>query len=324
MTSLMRSENQGGSEPPDLWILTVCLNDKHGLAQTLWSIAGQVGIRVGVVIADGGSRDGSLEVAQAFAKYWPLAKLLPGPDRGIYDGMNRALEQVPETALVWFLNAGDFFTDPYAASRTISIASDPSCWLGGPIISVRPSGRMDSITATPRLTDDGRDVLPSQPSVIARKSAIAQAGGLREDLRLASDGLLIEGLASRFPFVPYDTPAVFFGLGGRSAQHIAQTLTEFRQYSNLRGRRQAVWLEDQIVVVKTRARNRLFELERESSALRHLMKKWKTRKTQEASKAPHWPHQRLDDASVDCCRCAAHGFLEFMMSQRALRHGEGD
>ena len=299
------SNHLDGAGAVDAWIATVCLNDVVGLSRTLWSIAGQEGVRLGVVIADGGSMDGSLELALAYKRRNPATIVLPGPDGGIYQGMNRALAAVPEDTNVWFLNAGDFFTDSRAASRVIKIVGGDALWAGGPILPVRPSGLISDPTSLPRIGKGTNAILPAQPSIVAKKSVWEDEGGFREDLRLASDGVLIAKIAQRHEVRVYESPSVFFMLGGRSSANIRRTIRELRSASPSSNENGVRGMADSWTVAKTRARSFAFAIEHR---LNRLGFKWLLPERTSVAHFPHWLHPRPRPDGIRCCEEAGRRF----------------
>lgn len=91
-------------------IIVVTLNAGEKLADTLESIANQSFRDYEVIIKDGGSTDHSVEIAQNSDSFKKLSqvKVIEKKDRGIYDGMNQALE-AREGRFVQFLNCGDTY-----------------------------------------------------------------------------------------------------------------------------------------------------------------------------------------------------------------------
>jgi len=103
--------------PPRVTIVTVTMNNAYGLAQTIESVSQQRYENLQYVVVDGGSVDGSLELAQS--KKSEIDKWISEPDCGIYHAMNKALILADGEWLI-FLNAGDIFAFPDALSRAIS------------------------------------------------------------------------------------------------------------------------------------------------------------------------------------------------------------
>jgi glycosyltransferase involved in cell wall biosynthesis len=85
-------------------IITVVLNRKDLLEKTIESIISQSNNNFEIVIIDGGSTDGTIEIIKKYSDiiyYW-----VSEPDKGIYDAMNKGLKSATGD-YVWFLNAGD-------------------------------------------------------------------------------------------------------------------------------------------------------------------------------------------------------------------------
>jgi glycosyltransferase involved in cell wall biosynthesis len=89
-------------------VVTINYNDRTGLETTLASVASQKrkGAHLELVVIDGGSTDGSLEVLDCYAP--TVDVLVSERDRGIYDAMNKGLERASGESVI-FLNAGDRF-----------------------------------------------------------------------------------------------------------------------------------------------------------------------------------------------------------------------
>lgn len=97
-------------------IIVVCLNAGERLQETIESIACQRFDNFEVIIKDGGSSDGSVEVIKK--RYDADAKfhIYTQKDTGIYDAMNQAIKLAKGSYLL-FLNAGDTFYDEHVLER---------------------------------------------------------------------------------------------------------------------------------------------------------------------------------------------------------------
>jgi Glycosyltransferases involved in cell wall biogenesis len=95
-------------EKPTLSIITVNFNNNGGLKKTLSSVSQQSFAFYEHIIIDACSTDGSLETIVEYAKdnshvtFWVSEQ-----DKGIYDGMNKAIDHSSGEYLL-FLNSGDF------------------------------------------------------------------------------------------------------------------------------------------------------------------------------------------------------------------------
>ena len=87
-------------------IITVVLNGKNLLKQTIQSVLDQGFDNIEYIIVDGGSTDGTLEIIKKYddqIAYW-----VSEPDKGIYDAMNKGIERATGE-WINFMNAGDIF-----------------------------------------------------------------------------------------------------------------------------------------------------------------------------------------------------------------------
>ncbi len=94
--------------PPRLSIVTINLDMRDGLHRTLDSIAAQSFTDYEVIVVDGGSTDGSVDLLRArndLVSFWTSE-----PDRGIYDAMNKGVA-LCRGDWVAFINAGDALAD---------------------------------------------------------------------------------------------------------------------------------------------------------------------------------------------------------------------
>ncbi len=93
---------------PKISIVTVVYNAKSFIEQTIKSVISQSYTNIEFIIIDGGSDDGTLELAEKYQSQ--IALILSGKDNGIYDAMNKGLKDATGD-YVLFLNAGDELYD---------------------------------------------------------------------------------------------------------------------------------------------------------------------------------------------------------------------
>lgn len=95
-------------------IITVNLNNREGLRNTINSVINQDYSDYEFIIIDGGSTDGSKDVCHEFSSqitYWISEK-----DNGIYNGMNKGIIKA-RGEFVNFMNSGDTFYDNHVLSN---------------------------------------------------------------------------------------------------------------------------------------------------------------------------------------------------------------
>lgn len=112
LTDLHTTRTEGGrrlleaprATPPLVSIITVVFRAARELPPLLESIVAQRGEDTELIVIDGGSEDGTLEILRRFdasIDYW-----ISEPDRGIYDAMNKGIAAATGEYIL-HLNAGD-------------------------------------------------------------------------------------------------------------------------------------------------------------------------------------------------------------------------
>lgn len=109
---------------PELSLIIPALNEREQLPELLCNLAAQTGVALEVLVADGGSTDGSLEWLQAADVGLPLQVLQCPTGRGRQ--MNLAAQQARGEWLL-FLHADSRFVDPQAIRRGIDRLCESGC-----------------------------------------------------------------------------------------------------------------------------------------------------------------------------------------------------
>jgi len=102
-------------------IITVVYNDKIGLKKTIESVYAQSCQDYEYIIKDGGSTDGTMELANELKN--SHTQVVSCPDKGIYDAMNQAISMSTGDYL-YFLNAGDTFHDNTVLEKVNSLSDN--------------------------------------------------------------------------------------------------------------------------------------------------------------------------------------------------------
>lgn len=93
---------------PKISIVTPSYNRVWAISSCIESIRRQHYPDYEHIIIDGGSTDGTLELIQAAAAQDPRIRYVSGPDRGMYDAVNKGMAQV-RGEIVTYLNTDDFY-----------------------------------------------------------------------------------------------------------------------------------------------------------------------------------------------------------------------
>lgn len=114
---------------PLISIVMVTFNCDRFLRQAMESVLNQSYSNVEVIVVDGGSTDGTLEIVQSFGdavSYWQSE-----PDKGIYDAMNKGID-LATGDWIGFKNADDWYCDGSFQQLVTSINANPQVdfWYG--------------------------------------------------------------------------------------------------------------------------------------------------------------------------------------------------
>ena len=107
---------------PALSIVTVCLNDRAGLERTLDSVARQAFRDFELLVVDGGSTDGTVDLLRARSA--SLTRWVSEKDGGVYDAQNKGVGMASGHWLL-FLNAGDLLASDDALERLFAAGLEP-------------------------------------------------------------------------------------------------------------------------------------------------------------------------------------------------------
>lgn len=169
---------------PKLSVITICFNDREGLAKTLESVFAQTWKDYEMVVIDGGSTDGSAELVKEYADRFAFS--VSEKDKGIYNAQNKGWRNAKGEYCL-FLNSGDFLADENALQRIFS------------------SGPREDILYGDLLVDNGKDPLYRlgqhdpftfedfiyttlfHPAAFIKRRLLEERGGYDESFRIVAD-----------------------------------------------------------------------------------------------------------------------------------------
>ncbi|MEO7338088.1 MAG: glycosyltransferase family 2 protein [Caldimonas sp.] len=113
MAEALKPENRSGT--PRVTVATVVFEGAASLTRTLDSTLSQDYPNLEIVVIDGGSADGTIDIVRRFGDR--IDTFVSEPDHGIYDAMNKAVGRATGDFLL-FMNCGDTFagTDALGAA----------------------------------------------------------------------------------------------------------------------------------------------------------------------------------------------------------------
>jgi glycosyltransferase involved in cell wall biosynthesis len=164
-------------------IVTVVFNGASTLPQTLASVTEQDYTNLEYVVVDGGSTDGTLDLLAAAGEH--IDCLIEGPDSGIAEAMNKALEAATGD-LVMFLHSDDRFLSRESLSLAVDCIVDlEHIWAFDILFGEGPH----AVRAGPRPFNWWtwfKNPLPHQ-GVLCPRRVFDEIGGFDESLRIDMD-----------------------------------------------------------------------------------------------------------------------------------------
>lgn len=102
-------------------IITVCLNTVNTIEETFLSIFNQTYKNIELIVIDGVSKDGTIEVINKYKD--KIFYFISEPDNGIYDAMNKGIK-ASTGDFILFLNANDVFYDNLVLEKVAKTLSE--------------------------------------------------------------------------------------------------------------------------------------------------------------------------------------------------------
>lgn len=105
-------------------IITATWNSGATVRDTMESVLRQTHGDIEHIIVDGGSSDDTVEIVKSLEpRYNGKLKLIVGKDKGIYDAMNKGIEQATGD-VIGILNSDDFYADSSVLERIANAVAD--------------------------------------------------------------------------------------------------------------------------------------------------------------------------------------------------------
>jgi glycosyltransferase involved in cell wall biosynthesis len=209
-------------------IITACLNRRDTIVDALASVRRQTGAEIEHIVVDGGSTDGTLEVlAQHRAS---VAKLIPGPDKGIYDALNKGVAAATGE-IIGFLHSDDVYArDDVISTVAGRMHSESLDALYGDVAFVRGGdlGRIVRVYSSRRFRPSriAWGWMPAHPALFLRRAVYRERGSFKTDYRIAADFEFVARIFStgtlRYAYLP--EILVKMRLGGVSTRGWRSTL----------------------------------------------------------------------------------------------------
>jgi len=205
-------------------IVTTSFNSADTIKDTIDSVLSQNYENIEYVIADGGSKDGTVEVIKSYTD--PRIRWISEPDKGIYDGMNKGIK-MSTGDVVGILNSDDFYKNNDVISSVVNeFADEKTEAVFGDVRFVNP----DNLKKTVRYYSSKNfkpskfrfGFMPAHPTFFTKKKWFDKLGYYQTDYKIAADyELLIRFLYKHklaYKYIPLDM--IVMRTGGASTRSI--------------------------------------------------------------------------------------------------------
>ena len=185
------------------YIITPTFNAAPFIRACVENVAAQGDSVVEHIIADGGSTDGTVALVEELQRDHPHLRLLPGPDKGQSDAMNKATA-IATGEVIGILNADDFY-EPGAVAEAVALLSRQStpAFVAGDCLIIDENGTMKSwnrpsdLRVENLLTHNASRPLPANPSAYFYHREVHDiVGGYDVDNHFAMDIDFVLGAAA--------------------------------------------------------------------------------------------------------------------------------
>lgn len=201
-------------------IITISYNSAETIEATLRSVAEQSHPEIEHILIDGGSSDGTLDIAAQFEN--SITHLISEPDKGIYDGMNKGLKMASGT-IVGILNSDDVYADNKVIEEVVNkMSAENSDALYADLVYVD----RNNLSQIKRYWKSGiykknafrKGWMPPHPTFFVRKKIYDQYGYFDTRLKSAADYEIMLRFIHRYRITLSYLPRVIvkMRLGGQS------------------------------------------------------------------------------------------------------------
>jgi glycosyltransferase involved in cell wall biosynthesis len=212
-------------------VIVATLNSAGTLAACIDSVSAQQGVSVELLVIDGGSTDGTVQILEAnddSIAYW-----VSEPDRGVYSAWNKALERAIGR-WVCFLGADDKLARPGTLKTLVELGDRTDAELVCSRVRYRASEKAgSSVVGQPwDWTKMTRFMCVAHPGLLHRRSLFSRFGQFSEEYRIAGDYEYLLRLGERVATAFVEEVTVDVGGAGLSSDATG-TLREVRLIQSL-------------------------------------------------------------------------------------------
>lgn len=196
-------------------IITAAYNNQATITDAINSVLTQQDVDLELIVIDGGSTDGTLDILRKYSK--SLTIFVSEPDQGIYDALNKGIN-LAQGDIIGFLHSDDLLANDQVLNRIASAFADPTVdAVYGDLLYVTQQNT-DKVVRywrsgdfTPKKLKKGW--MPPHPTFYVRSKIYKQFGTFDLSYKIAAD---------------YDCILRFLGRGAIRCHYIPEILIKMR------------------------------------------------------------------------------------------------
>jgi glycosyltransferase involved in cell wall biosynthesis len=210
-------------------LITACYNSARTIAHTIRSVSSQTYRDIEHILVDGGSTDHTLDIIDAQRE--SISKLIHGPDKGIYDALNKGLA-ASTGDIIAFLHADDIYASNDVIERVVDefLAHSVDAIYGN-VAFVRDDdfGRVIRVYSSERFRPSriAWGWMPAHPALFLSRKVFEKFGRFKTDYTIAADFEFVARIFSTPNFKYRYLPRVLvkMRMGGISTKGWRSTVT---------------------------------------------------------------------------------------------------
>lgn len=213
-------------------VITAVCNNRDTIAEALDSVLAQSHADVELIVIDGGSTDGTLEVLRSYGDR--ISMLVSEPDQGMYDALNKGI-RLATGEVAGFLHSDDVFADADSLAHIADgFFSEEVDAVYGNLVYVRRDNPQQVVrhwkAGMFTLHRLRRGWMPPHPAFYVRRAVYERLGGFDTSYRIAADyDCMLRFLSSGIKTVYVPQVLVRMRLGGASNRSLGNMLRKSRE-----------------------------------------------------------------------------------------------
>lgn len=209
---------------PLISIITVVLNKKDTIEETIKSVLSQSYKNIEYVIIDGGSTDGTLKIIEKYKE--KISEFISEKDKGVYDAMNKGIK-LASGDIVGLLNADDFYASNGVIEKIVRVFEEKNVeCVWGDLVYV-DAKNTDKVIRYWKSSEyqEGKfkkGWMPPHPAFFVRKQVYEKYGNFNLDFPIAADYEIMLRFLEGFRVKSCHIPQVLVKMrvGGQSSKNL--------------------------------------------------------------------------------------------------------